>query len=188
MDILAITEKPDAEVALDRSLAQEESQSKTAEQGKEVRKAVQWRRKVVKLGSILVRRGVPNADALAKITSPDKSFSNLRTEIEAKVNLLKTYAPKAPNVDYAKGLIDAGASISIDLKEKDAAQELDIAKLPKKTRDAYLYKGLLYLSLKQVNDAGQGLDEPAGPYTLGIYHRRQAGKGSQGKGKGDTTA
>lgn len=163
-----------AEIAQDRTFAEEESQSKTLAQDATIRKAAQWRRKAMNLGKVLLRRGAKEAKNLAQVTSPDKTFANLGKEITDKKNLLLQLAPKAPKPAYAKSLADAGLALAADLEAKDATQEIDLKNLPKKTKDAYLHKGLLYYGLKQIIDVGNDLDDPAGTYDMGIYHRRQA--------------
>lgn len=173
-------------VANDRTLAGDEKKSKTLAQSKQVRQTVQWRRKVIKLGSILARRGVKEAANLSRITSPDKSFGNLKIEVDDKVTLLAKHASRAPNPAYARSLAERGQAISKLLTAKDVAQELDIKNLPKKTREAYLYKGLLYLAVKQLNDAADGLDDDGvSRYNMGIYHRRSA---RRERGKADVEA
>lgn len=162
-------------LAGDRTVAAAEAKGKTQSQGTAVHEAILWRREAIKLGGMLKRRGVPGAENLARITSPDRTLAKLAVELNEKIALVGQVAKDAPNPDYPPELAQRGRTALANLQERDAAQELDIANLPPKTREEYLVKGLLYLVLKQINDAGQGLHvgnpAEAARYNLGILYR-----------------
>lgn len=80
----------------------------------------------------------------------------------------------------AQQLLDEAKAALAALSQADTEQEVArLASLPAAVREFYATKGLLYVGLKIINDAGQELhaEDPgaAGVYNLSILHRR-AGK------------
>lgn len=168
----------------EHTVADDQSKQKTIDQGNAVHEVILWRRKALKFGDVLQRRGVTQGRDLGKITSPNKSVGNLREEVKAKVGLMRAAASLAPNPAYAEKLAAEGAALEGALGGKDANQEVDVKKLPERTRQAYLAMGKLYCALKQINDCGQSLHAAdaklAAEYNLEVLHR---GRGKSGKGK-----
>ncbi len=99
---------------------------------------------------------------------------------------VNTHASQAGRPEWVKGLATEGGAIAAELSGADAAQEIDIAALPAKTRDAWRAKGLLWTALKQINDAGRLVhsEEPkrAAAYNMSLLYRtapaREGKKGS----------
>ncbi|HEY8431776.1 MAG TPA: hypothetical protein VIL20_25525 [Sandaracinaceae bacterium] len=168
----------------DRDLMRVEAGNLTAEQDRKVREAKLWRRKVAKRGSRRRRMGHPVPDELTKVGRANTVPALLQqlTTMIASFEL----SIDAMGGDQARALLEEGRRVHGELAAVDAAQETArLASLPQKVRDFYEAKGLLYVGLKVINDAGQELHagDPAqaAQYNLRILHRR-AGKRGPGEG------
>ena len=79
----------------------------------------------------------------------------------------------------AQALLDEGKAISAQLSTADAQQDVKrLRDLPSALQSFYEQKGLLYLALKAINDAGHELyaDDANGAslFNLHILHRRSS--------------
>ncbi len=165
----------------DRKLEREESRNKTLDQGAAVRKATRWRGRVLKWADILFLKGALPADsALRKITSPDKSLPNLRKEVQEKIKLLGGLKLAEEPAKVAKEISDLGVKVEKTVSEANALQEVGVKNLPPGTRTAWLAKGLLYVALKQINKAGEMVNEDdpkrAAEYNMKILYRNAGRK------------
>jgi hypothetical protein len=95
------------------------------------------------------------------------------------VKLLETSAGDLPGKGIDK-LIEEGRNLARELKSADAIQEVKRAKtLSEKMQEFYYQKGLLFIGLKRINDAGHELHRgdptASAKYNLSILYRH-AGK------------
>lgn len=164
----------------DRELMDAEARDLTSEQDRKAREAKVWRRKVAKRAARRKRMGFDVPDELTKVGRA----STVPALIEQLTTKIATFelALEAMGGAPAQALLDDGKRIKGELASADDAQETArLSTLPGKVQDFYAAKGLLYIGLKVINDAGQELhaDDTANAarYNLKILHRH-AGKSS----------
>lgn len=174
-------------VMADRDLLAQESKTLTTVQNQKLREAKVWRRKVALRAARARRQGkttVPESltvigrlggvpDVLAALTSTIATFESNLADLGG---------------DRARALLEDGKRINSALGTADASQEqARLSGLPVKVQDFYAAKGLLYVGLKVINDAGQELHagDPAraGQYNLKILYRSGARKRAAGGGE-----
>lgn len=158
----------------DKDLVAAESQSLTTGQNEKLREAKVWRRKAAKRAARARRQGkiaVPEELAtVGRATSVPDVLASMNTMLgmmEAHAALLGA---------GASPLMEEGRRLYTQLGTADATQEQAVlAALPAKVVDFYAAKGLLYLGLKVIHDAGHELHaaspELAARYNLRILYR-----------------
>ena len=170
--------KGQVEVALaDKALVTEEARSLTTGQNEWVAAAKVWRRKIAARASRRRRQGrteVPESlTRVGRTTTVPALLAQLATMIahveEHQADL---------GGDSVLPLLEEGRRIHAALAAADQAQETArAAALPTKVADFYAAKGLLYIGLKVINDAGRELHAAditrAAQYNLNILHRNR---------------
>ena len=162
----------------DRDLMAAESKALTGGQRAKLHEAKVWRRQVAKRASRVRRQGqvsVPVSLAtIGAFGGVPEALTNVNTTIglmEANLALL--------GGESARALMETGRRLYTELGSADASQEqARLAGLPVKVQDFYAAKGLLYLGIKVLNDAGQelhaGSAEHAAKYNMKILYRSGA--------------
>lgn len=165
----------EVETALkDRRNATAESRDATKGQNLAVRTAKVWMRKVSRRALLARRLGQSIPDGLVKLSAPMK-VTQMMDQMATMVKLLETNAAKMVGADI-KAVIAEGKALALAMKSADADQEIKRMKaLPDSVRNYYHKKGLLYIGLKAINDAGNALyagdRTAAARFNLAILHR-----------------
>lgn len=159
----------------DRTLSQEEAKEATRMHHGAFADTKVWRRKVNSLAVRATRLGEEMPSGLLQV-------SRARTSPELGVQLLDMLGMLEKNKDRmpgasAEALLAEGKALAATFTTADADKELlRHSELPASVQKFYEQKGLLYLGLKAVNDAGHELHagDPAsaGRYSMGILHRK----------------
>ncbi|MHC1685974.1 MAG: hypothetical protein AB6733_24090 [Clostridiaceae bacterium] len=158
----------------DKALMAAEAKSATISQNTALAGAKIWRKKAMHRSRRAVRMGKDMPNELVRISAA-RTVPKIIGQLDSMIKLLESNKA-ALGADTA-ALIKQGQDIAKALKEADANQEVKKLKdLPEAVRTFYLNKGMLYIGLKVINDAGRELyaDKPeAGAvYNLSILHRR----------------
>ncbi|HPA26841.1 MAG TPA: hypothetical protein PK747_00970 [Acidobacteriota bacterium] len=162
----------------DKELMKEEAKDATRQQNRAAERAKVWRRKVVRRSTRAMRLGETIPDGLLSVGRTRK-IPELQGQIEVMIKLFEENISKMPGKG-ADQLLAEGREILEIFRSSDATQEVKRLKsLPDSVQLFYEKKGLLYMGLKAVNDAGHELwaddSESASRYNLSILHRN-AGK------------
>lgn len=170
-----------------RELMAQESKDLTRRQNEKLRAAKVWRRKVVARAKRAQRRGKEIPEELLVIGRA-RSVPDVIAQITIMTALFEAHLADMGGA-RARALLDEGKTILDELSAADAEQEVArLARLPEKTVDFYAAKGLLYVGLKLINDAGHELhaDDPpkAAEYNLKILYRQSRRNRSGGGGDG----
>jgi len=166
----------------DKALIRSEAKHATVEQNNAVAAAKVWRRRVMNRCRMAKRMGRDMPEGLVLI-SEARTIPAIAGQLDNMVKLLEASQGLLPG--SAAALIKQGQGISKALKEADARQEVKrLKELPDTVQAFYVNKGMLYIGLKVLNDAGRELyaDEPeaASKYNLSILHRH-AGSAKPGQ-------
>ena len=164
----------------DKALMAAESGEATKGQNRALKAAKVWRRKVSKRASGASRMGKPLPEGLLRI-------SQARTQPELAAQVVEMTGLLEANLGFLHGqgleaLLQEGKDLGRALQATDAAQEVKrLKELPDSVKEFWAQKGRLYIGLKVIHDAGQGLHADSAPlssrYNLSILHRH-AGKGA----------
>lgn len=161
----------------DRAMMAEESKALTSTQDQRVREAKVWRRKIAARVSRVRRQGktaVP--ESLARVGRA-ATVPALLAQLTTTLGHVEQHLEDLGGAT-ARPLLEEGRALHAELSLADQAQETArLAALPAKIADFCAAKGLLYVGLKVLNDAGRELHaaEPAraAQYSLSILHRTQ---------------
>ena len=159
----------------DKAVKTAEARDATQTHHNAFRDAKVYRRKIADRARRARRMGKSIPDALLRI-SAIRTPAAMAIQIGDMVQLVQTNAALLPGTGV-DALVAEGKAIVTALQSSDATQELKrLQNLPEAVRTFYEQKGLLYVGLKVINDAGHELhseDHVAGArYNLAILHRR----------------
>jgi hypothetical protein len=134
-----------------------------------------WRRRAVGRSKRAARLGKSIPDGLLKIGRTTNSASFV-SRLKEMVELFEQNLTSMPGKDAPKLLSD-GKELLLTLSAADTDKNVKrIKEMPTAVQDFYEQKGILYIALKIINDAGQELyaddANAAGLYNLQILHRR----------------
>jgi hypothetical protein len=161
-------------------LAAEDAKGSTQHVNEIMRRAKVWRTAVVKRAKKARYMGCEVPDTLLRLDGA-ASVPAVAEQIDAMVKLLENAtAEDLPGVPLAP-VIREGRTLVDRIRELDQVQEVKrIDTLPSTVRDFYYRKGLLYLGLKAVNEAGRELyaadKARAARYDLAILYRNMGRK------------
>lgn len=172
-EVKAVLEKVN-EARKDKALMAAESKEATRVQNSAFRRAKIWRRKVAKRARNAAEMGKSIPDGLIKI-SQAKTLPALQAQVSEMVRLLEANLSLFHGAGLEK-LLEEGRKLESEMMVKDAEQEVKrLKELPEKVIDFYIQKGLLYIGLKIINNAGQELHSEApllaARYNMSILHR-----------------
>jgi hypothetical protein len=161
-----------------KELAMEESKSSTEHVNELVRQAKIWRRAIVCRALRAKRLGEEIPDGLLKTENPS-GVAGISVQIEKMLKLAEANAGSLPGTDV-KALIKEGETLAKNIAALDSEQAVNLLKnKPDAVKDFCYEKGLLYIGIKVINDAGRELHagDPtaAAKYNLSILYR-QTGK------------
>jgi hypothetical protein len=168
----------------DKALASEESKGSTQAVNDLIREAKIWRRTIVaraqrakKLGK-KVPAGLLSSDGVTGVP-------NLAAQMEKMLKLVEANADNLPGTSL-KPLLAEGQKLVDGIKSIDAEQEVKkYGSLPKAVQNFYFHKGLLFIGIKVINDAGRELHAhdatAAARYNLSILYRNTHRKKSGAK-------
>lgn len=165
----------EVEAALkDRRNATAESQDATKGQNLAMRASKIWMRKVSRRALLARRLGQSIPDGLVKLSAPVK-VPQMLDQMATMVKLLEANAAKMAGSGIP-AVITEGKALALAMKSADADQEIKRMKaLPDSVRNYYHKKGLLYIGLKAINDAGNALyasdRTAAARFNFAILHR-----------------
>jgi hypothetical protein len=184
-DLIALMEKrmlEDVAAAADavtaayqeKLVAAEESKGSTQAQNAALGKAKLWRKAVV-TRCVSAKRGGKKIPAALLRIEKGQTVPEAVERVDAMVKLLEMCKDSLHGEGVDK-LLEKGIVLSRELKSADAVQELARTKgFSDKMREFYFQKGLLFLGLKRINDAGHELhlDDSAASarYNLLILYR-----------------
>ncbi|MDO9069168.1 MAG: hypothetical protein Q7W05_12010 [Deltaproteobacteria bacterium] len=166
----------------DKTVAAADSKSATVSQNAAFAGAKLWRTKVMHRCRRAASMGKPMPDELVHVNKA-KTVPAVISQMDKMTKLLETN--KADLAADTAALLKQGLELTAALKAADAGQEVKKFKdLPDAVRAFYQNKGLLYIGLKVINDAGRelhaGEPEKASQYNFSIL-RRNHGKKAQGE-------
>ena len=158
----------------DKALMAAEAKDSTTAQNRAAKDAKVWRRKVARRAQRARRMGKMMPDGLLAISSA-RSVPALSAQVVEMVKLFEANLASMPGAGADK-LLEEGNALAQALSGADAAQEVKRFKeLPDAVKKFYEQKGLLYVGLKVINDAGHELHasdaHSASRYSLAILHR-----------------
>ncbi|MBN2353721.1 MAG: hypothetical protein JXD23_14205 [Spirochaetales bacterium] len=158
----------------DRTLSEEDSKSATDEVNDLLRQAKVWRRAAVNRALRASRMGKKVPDDLLKMGNA-RSVPAVVGAMEQTVKLLEANAGSLHGADL-KTLIEKGRSLVKEIKAIDAEQEVKRLKnLSDAVKQFYYEKGLLFIGIKVINEAGRELHAgdaaDAAKYNLSIVYR-----------------
>jgi hypothetical protein len=167
------------EAQKNKVVAEEEAKDSTQHVSDVMSRAKTWRTKVVKRAkkSKLMSFEVP--DTLLTLHRAE-SVPAVAVQMDAMVKLLETKSEELPGVPL-EPVIKEGKALVASIRELDQLQEVKrIKTLSSTVRDFYYEKGLLYLGLKAINEAGRELHADnkaeAAKYDLSILYRNRGKK------------
>jgi hypothetical protein len=177
-EVEAAVEKVDA-ARKDKALMKAESEEATDVQNEAFRQAKVWRRKVAKRAKNAAEMGKSIPDGLLKI-SHARTIPALQGQLTEMVKLFEANLGNLHGANLDK-LLEEGKKLEVDLRKKDAAQEVKrLKELPDSVKEFYRQKGLLYTGLKMINNAGHELWSAdaalAARYSLDILNRNRGKK------------
>ncbi len=163
------------EAMRDKDLLATESKSLTSDQNAKLREAKVWRRKVAKRAARVRRQGQTGVPESLAMIGRASSVPNVLTSMNTALGLMETHV--ALLGEGARALMEEGRRLHSELGSVDTSQEQALfANMPTKIKDFYAAKGLLYLGIKVIHDAGQELHaatpELAAKYNLKILYRK----------------
>lgn len=166
----------------DRALSEDESKSAAEEVNKLIRQAKVWRRTVVNRCLRASRMGKRIPEDLLKMGKA-VSVPAVINLLDETVKLLKANVSNLHGANLER-LITEGAALSDGIKTIDAEQETRRLKnLPDAIKEFYYKKGLLFIGIKVVNEAGRELHADnatdAAKYNLSIVYRNVSKKKEQ---------
>ncbi|UJR82872.1 hypothetical protein [Sandaracinus amylolyticus] len=173
------TAKTQVETArADRALIAEEAKAHTVGQNEQVREAKIWRRKIAARASRVRRQGkIAVPESLTRI-GRTTSVAALLAQLATMIAHVEEHQADLGGATV-RPLLEEGRRVHAALADADQAQETSrSAALPVKVADFYAAKGLLYVGLKIIHDAGRELHADdvlrAAQYNLNILHRNRA--------------
>ena len=136
-----------------------------------------WRRTVTRRATLARRLGKTLPDGLVKISSVHTPQA-LAVQVLNMVDLAEANLGQLTGTGWQE-LIAQGRALASALQSADATQELKrYSQLPTAVANFYEQKGILYVGLKAINDAGQALHAGntarSSQYNLAILYRRGA--------------
>jgi hypothetical protein len=163
----------------DKELMAEESKFATKRQNRAAEEAKVWRRKIVRRSIRATRLGADIPDGLLSVGRV-KKIPELQGQLEVMTKLFEENLAKMPGKG-ADVLLKEGKEILEAFRATDTDQEVKrLRALPDSVQNFYEKKGLLYMGLKAINDAGHELfadnSEQASRYNLAILHRPSGNK------------
>jgi hypothetical protein len=163
----------------DRALSAEESKTAAEEVNNLIRQAKVWRRAAVNRASRASRMGKDIPDGLLRMgkASSVPAVINL---MDQTIKLLEANVAKLHGAK-PEDLIEEGRSLVEEIKAIDAEQEVRRLKnLPEAVKEFYFKKGLLFIGVKIINEAGRELHadnaDAAARYNLSIVYRNAGRK------------
>lgn len=162
----------------EKGMAEAESKDATQAQGEAVESGKIWRRALVNRVQAALLRGVEVPAELAKMAARGTNPVALGRDIQRLVGLAREHQPKLAVVRITPDFLARGAQLAKDLMAADQKQETAyLGKLPKKVRDMYVQKALVYFGVKQLNYLAHSVHAENGglasKYNLDILYRRQ---------------
>ena len=159
----------------DKALVADEAKESTNVHHAATRDAHVWERKVARCANRGKHLGEPIPDALTA-TPRAANGPGLLTQVSEKLTLLQAHKDALPG-NGVDALIQEGTAIALALQTGDTQRDLKHrTELPANVVEFRRQKGLLYVALKVINEAGQELHaaDPvaASRYNLSILHRR----------------
>jgi hypothetical protein len=166
------------EAQKNKVVAAEESKGSTQHVNGIMSRAKVWRQKVVRRAKKSKLMGYEVPGTLLSLNGAE-SVAAVAVQIDSMVKLLETHGEELPGVPL-EPVIREGNALVASIRELDQLQEVKrIKTLPSTVRDFYYEKGLLYLGIKAINEAGRELHADnkaeAAKYDLSILYRN-AGK------------
>jgi hypothetical protein len=165
----------------DKALAASESKVSTRTVNDVMRQAKEWRRKMT---ARCKKAAIMGHDVPGELLSRNgaKTVPAVTARVDTMVKLLEANRDALPGTDLRPD-IEEGQEIVLNLQSTDAAQELHILKhLSDAVAGFYHQKGLLFIGLKAINEAGHELHyrSPgnAAKYNMSILYR-SAGRRKQ---------
>jgi len=158
----------------DKVLAAEESKGSTQQVNDLLRQAKVWRRTIVHRAQRSKKLGKSVPDGL--LTSDGiTGVPGISTQLDKMVKLVEANQSNLPGTSLSP-LIAEGQTLVQSIKAIDGDQEVKRLKsLPDAVRNFYHQKGLLYIGLKVINDAGRELHannpSAAAKYNFSILYR-----------------
>ncbi len=162
-----------------RVAAEEESKSSTQQVNDVMVRAKSWRAAVVNRAKKARYMGIEVPAGLCR-TNGAAGVADVAVQIDSMVKLLQTDGERLPGTPIEK-VIRTGKELADAVRSLDQAQEVKrLSGLPAAVRDFYYNKGLLYLGIKAINEAGRELHSgdkaAAARYDLSILHRHAGRK------------
>ncbi len=159
----------------DKTLLAEEAKDATSAQGDASKAAKVWRRRVVGRSKRAARLGNSVPDALLRVGRPPTRAAFVG-QIKEMSELFDKNVAVMPGKDSGL-LAEEGKRLVATLTVADTDKNVKYEReLPAAVREFYEQKGLLYIALKIINDAGHELfaDDAvsAGRFNLHILYRR----------------
>lgn len=166
----------------DKALMVAESGEATQGQNRAVRAAKVWRRKVSMRCSSAVRRGKSIPAGLLRV-SQARTQPELAAQVVEMTRLFEASLPLLHGQGL-DALLAEGKALALALQSTDATQEVKrLKELPDAVKDFWAEKGMLYVGLKMIHDAGH---EPhaasaadSSRYNLSILHRHGGKPGGE---------
>jgi hypothetical protein len=144
------------EAQKNKVVAAEEAKGSTQHVNEVMSRAKVWRTKVVKRAKKSKLMGFEVPDTLLTLHRAE-SVPAVAVQIDSMVKLLETKGDQLPGVPLAP-VIKEGNALVASIRELDQLQEVKRLKtLSATVRDFYYEKGLLYIGIKTINEAGREL-------------------------------
>ncbi len=161
----------------DRALQREEAKEATHAHHGAYAEAKVWRRTTARRCALAMRLGRAIPEGLLHI-SRARTAATMAVQVSEMVKLLEANRDAIPGTGVDE-LAAKGKDLAATLKAVDATKELRrLNELPNAVQEFYYQKGLLYVGIKAIHDAGQALHASdsvaASRYHLGILYRRGA--------------
>ncbi|MBN2353826.1 MAG: hypothetical protein JXD23_14730 [Spirochaetales bacterium] len=168
-----------SEAYKDRTLSAEESKDAAEEVNRLFRRAKVWRRAIVNRASRAGRMGKKIPDDLLKIGNP-KTVPAVVSLLEQMVKLAEANSASLHGANL-ESMIEEGRTLAKNIKAIDAEQEVRRLKnLPDAVKQFHYEKGLLFIGVKVINEAGRelhaGSPTDAAKYNLSILYRNTGKK------------
>jgi hypothetical protein len=168
----------------DKTMASEEAKGSTQAVNDLMRQAKIWRRAVVARAQRAKKLGKNVPAALLK-SDGVTGVPGIASQMEKMLKLVEANADNLPGTSL-KSILAEGQTLVDGIKSIDGEQEVKKLKsLPEAVRNFYYHKGLLFVGIKVVNDAGRELHahdpSAASKYNLSILYRSTHKKKSGAK-------
>ena len=168
----------------DKALAAEESKGSTQQVNDLLRQAKIWRRTIVARAQRAKKLG-KNIPAALLTSDGVTGVPGIAAQMEKMLKLAEANAANLPGTSL-KPILSEGQTLVDGIKAIDGEQEVKKLKsLPEAVRNFYYHKGLLFIGIKVVNDAGRELHahdpSASAKYNLSILYRNTHKKKSAAK-------